>query len=230
MSRVESAGELPAAWRAASPLDPSCSRSAGSPAANTPSGCCRASAAGDPHRDAADFYDYQAKYFATTRGTCPSAVGRGEKHLRELALATFAATGAAGWGRVDFVMDEAGSPPARDQHRARHDRPLPRADGGARARHRFRRARVAGPRDQLHAYGGERVIWAKPKKKVNRRKDGEGGSASRPVLARLAIGAAVLAVLAIAGVVTLGALDQHISQVAVTGRFQRVSPVEVEQA
>ena len=51
-----------------------------------------------------------------------------------------------------------------------------------------------------------------------------------PVLARFAIVAAVLAVLGIAGVLTLGALDQHISQVAVTGRFQRVSPVEVEQA
>ena len=28
--------------------------------------------------------------------------------MRQAALATFAATGAAGWGRVDFVMDESG--------------------------------------------------------------------------------------------------------------------------
>ena len=76
------------------------------------------------------------------------------------------------------------------------------------------------------------MIWGKPQtKKVNRRKDGEGSMrVPGPVLARFAIAAAALAVLAIAGVLTLGALDQHISQVAVTGRFQRVSPVEVEQA
>ena len=36
--------------------------------------------------------------------------------------------------------------------------------------------------------------------------------------------------LAIAATLTLGALDQNITQVSVTGRFQRVSPVEVEQA
>ena len=39
-----------------------------------------------------------------------------------------------------------------------------------------------------------------------------------------------VAVLAIAATLTLGALDQNITQVSVTGRFQRVSPVEVEQA
>jgi len=76
------------------------------------------------------------------------------------------------------------------------------------------------------------VIWGKPQnKKVNRRKDSEGRlRLSGPVVTRVAIAAAVLAVLAVAGVLTLGALDQNISQVAVTGRFQRVSPVEVEQA
>ena len=40
----------------------------------------------------------------------------------------------------------------------------------------------------------------------------------------------MLAVLGIAITLALGALDQNITQVAVTGRFQRVSPVEVEQA
>ena len=65
------------------------------------------------------------------------------------------------------------------------------------------------------------MIWGKPQnKKVNRRKDSEARlRVPGPVVARVAIGAAALAALAIAGVLTLGALDQHISQVAVTGRF-----------
>lgn len=76
------------------------------------------------------------------------------------------------------------------------------------------------------------MIWGKPQnKKVNRRKDGEGMlRVYRAFLARAAIGAAVLAVLGIAGFLLVGALDQNISQVYVTGRFQRVSPGEVEQA
>ena len=72
------------------------------------------------------------------------------------------------------------------------------------------------------------MMWGRPK---NRRK---GGGPRFPVsgamLARAGIGAAVLAVLAIAITLTVGALDQNITQVAVTGRFQRVSPIEVEPA
>jgi cell division protein FtsQ len=71
-------------------------------------------------------------------------------------------------------------------------------------------------------------MWGKPK---NRRKGGEARlKVSGPLLAKLGLGAAVLVVLAIAGTLTVGALDQGIAQVSVTGRFQRVSPVEVEQA
>jgi D-alanine-D-alanine ligase len=56
------------------------------------------------------FYDYQAKYFADdTRYLIPCGLAEpAEAALKRMALATFAATGASGWGRVDFVMDEAG--------------------------------------------------------------------------------------------------------------------------
>jgi D-alanine-D-alanine ligase len=58
------------------------------------------------------FYDYQAKYFAEdTRYLIPSGLAAAaESGLQQAALATFAATGAAGWGRVDFVAGEDGVP------------------------------------------------------------------------------------------------------------------------
>jgi len=60
----------------------------------------------------ATFYDYQAKYFRNdTQYFCPSGLSvEAEKHLANLALATFNAVGAEGWGRVDFMMDKAGKP------------------------------------------------------------------------------------------------------------------------
>jgi len=58
------------------------------------------------------FYDYEAKYFRDdTRYFCPSGLSSpAEAHLASLALAAFDAAGAAGWGRVDFMMDGAGRP------------------------------------------------------------------------------------------------------------------------
>jgi D-alanine-D-alanine ligase len=60
----------------------------------------------------ATFYDYQAKYFRNdTKYFCPSGLSiEAEKHLANLALATFNAVGADGWGRADFMMDKAGKP------------------------------------------------------------------------------------------------------------------------
>ena len=60
----------------------------------------------------ATFYDYEAKYFRNdTKYFCPSGLStEAEKHLANLALATFNAVGADGWGRVDFMMDKAGKP------------------------------------------------------------------------------------------------------------------------
>jgi len=60
----------------------------------------------------ATFYDYQAKYFRNdTKYFCPSGLSaEAEKHLASLSLATFAAVGAEGWGRADFMMDKTGRP------------------------------------------------------------------------------------------------------------------------
>ena len=60
----------------------------------------------------ATFYDYQAKYFRNdTKYSCPSGLsGEAEKHLASLALSTFEAVGAEGWGRADFMMDKTGRP------------------------------------------------------------------------------------------------------------------------
>jgi cell division protein FtsQ len=72
------------------------------------------------------------------------------------------------------------------------------------------------------------VVWSKPK---NRRKnEGPRFRVNGPLLARLGLAAIAIGALAIAATLTLGALDQNITQVSVTGRFQRVSPGEVEQA
>ena len=56
------------------------------------------------------FYDYQAKYIEdTTRYHCPCGLSDAEEQrLRTMALDAFTAVGAAGWGRVDFLIDRSG--------------------------------------------------------------------------------------------------------------------------
>lgn len=58
------------------------------------------------------FYDYDAKYFRDdTRYHCPCGLSaEAERHLAALARGAFAAVGAEGWGRVDFMMDASGRP------------------------------------------------------------------------------------------------------------------------
>ncbi|NNF50912.1 MAG: D-alanine--D-alanine ligase [Gammaproteobacteria bacterium] len=53
------------------------------------------------------FYDYQAKYFSDdTRYFCPSGLSEPrEDALGALAMRAFRAVDAAGWGRVDFLLD-----------------------------------------------------------------------------------------------------------------------------
>jgi D-alanine-D-alanine ligase len=55
---------------------------------------------------AKSFYDYQAKYFSDeTRYVCPCGLDDEiEMAYREKALTAFRAVGAAGWGRVDFML------------------------------------------------------------------------------------------------------------------------------
>ncbi len=58
------------------------------------------------------FYDYAAKYEAdTTRYLIPCGLSATqEAELRAMSLAAFAAVGATGWGRVDFMLDADGHP------------------------------------------------------------------------------------------------------------------------
>jgi D-alanine-D-alanine ligase len=60
-------------------------------------------------KPATEFYDYQAKYFRDdTQYFCPSGLdARAEAELQAAALAAFRVTDCYGWGRVDFMRDEA---------------------------------------------------------------------------------------------------------------------------
>jgi D-alanine-D-alanine ligase len=60
---------------------------------------------------ATEFYDYEAKYLRDdTQYRCPCGLSE-EKELliRQQALEAFRILGGRGWGRVDFLMDEAGN-------------------------------------------------------------------------------------------------------------------------
>lgn len=59
-----------------------------------------------------EFYDYEAKYESDdTRYFCPCGLPEEqEERLRETALRAYDLLGVAGWGRVDFLLDEAGEP------------------------------------------------------------------------------------------------------------------------
>lgn len=59
-----------------------------------------------------DFYDYTAKYHDNqTAYLCPCGLSATvEQHLQNLAYQAFQALGATGWGRVDFICDQAGNP------------------------------------------------------------------------------------------------------------------------
>ncbi|WP_028536716.1 D-alanine--D-alanine ligase [Paludibacterium yongneupense] len=61
---------------------------------------------------ATEFYDYQAKYFRDdTVYRCPSDLSKeAEDEMRRLALVGFNVLGGTGWGRVDFLVDDAGKP------------------------------------------------------------------------------------------------------------------------
>ena len=58
------------------------------------------------------FYDYDAKYCATTtQYHCPCGLTNDqEQTLQQLALLAYRTVGAAGWGRVDLFLDESANP------------------------------------------------------------------------------------------------------------------------
>jgi D-alanine-D-alanine ligase len=113
MSRVESAADLPGAWRAAAALDPVVIAERWISGREFTVAILQGEAlpaiAIETPRS---FYDYQAKYFAEdTRYLIPCGLPAAqESTMQQAALATFAATGAGGWGRVDFVMGAEGTP------------------------------------------------------------------------------------------------------------------------
>lgn len=57
-----------------------------------------------------EFYDYEAKYLRNdTRYLCPSGLSATQEiSMQNLAKHSFDLIGGRGWGRVDFLMDEAG--------------------------------------------------------------------------------------------------------------------------
>jgi D-alanine-D-alanine ligase len=57
------------------------------------------------------FYDYEAKYFTDdTRYICPSGLPpEQERSIQQQALAAFDLIGCSGWGRVDVMLDDAGT-------------------------------------------------------------------------------------------------------------------------
>jgi len=59
-----------------------------------------------------EFYDYEAKYLRDDTGyRCPCGLApEQESAMQHIAKLAFALIGGQGWGRVDFLMDEAGKP------------------------------------------------------------------------------------------------------------------------
>jgi len=113
MTRVARAAELPAAYAAARQLEPLVFAEAWLPGKEYTVSILQGEALPSIRIETPRvFYDYEAKYFSDeTRYYCPAGLSApAEAHLASLALAAFEATGASGWGRVDFVMDAAARP------------------------------------------------------------------------------------------------------------------------
>jgi D-alanine-D-alanine ligase len=113
MTRVETAGELPAAWRAATQHEPVAFAepwiTGGEYTVAILQGAALPSIRIETPRA---FYDYEAKYFRDdTRYFCPSGLAApAEQQLAQAALAAFEVCGAEGWGRADFMMNQHGTP------------------------------------------------------------------------------------------------------------------------
>jgi D-alanine-D-alanine ligase len=113
MTKVERADDLPAAYQAAAALEPSVFAEPWITGKEYTVAVLQGRALPSIRIETPQkFYDYQAKYFRDdTRYFCPSGLSnQAEQHLANLALAAFAAIGASGWGRADFMSDETGRP------------------------------------------------------------------------------------------------------------------------
>jgi D-alanine-D-alanine ligase len=113
MARVQTAQELPEAWSNALRVDPVVFAepwiTGGEYTVSILQGQALPSIRIETPRA---FYDYEAKYLRNdTNYFCPSGLSiQAEQHLAKLALASFEACGAEGWGRADFMMDKTGRP------------------------------------------------------------------------------------------------------------------------
>jgi len=113
ISKVESAAELPAAYEAAALHEPTVFAEPWLTGGEYTVGILKDQALPSIRIETPKtFYDYEAKYFRDdTRYFCPSGLStEAERHLGHVALAAFAACGASGWGRVDFMMDSTHRP------------------------------------------------------------------------------------------------------------------------
>jgi D-alanine-D-alanine ligase len=113
MSKVERAEDLPAAYEAAAKTDPVVFAEAWISGGEYTVAILQGKALPSIRIETPrTFYDYEAKYFRDdTKYHCPSGLSApAEQHLANLAVATFDAAGADGWGRVDFMMDPTGRP------------------------------------------------------------------------------------------------------------------------
>jgi D-alanine-D-alanine ligase len=113
MARVERAEDLPEAWKNARRIEASVFAerciSGGEYTVGILQGQALPSIRIETPRT---FYDYEAKYLRDdTRYFCPSGLAAAaEQQLATLALASFDACGAEGWGRADFMLDAGGRP------------------------------------------------------------------------------------------------------------------------
>jgi D-alanine-D-alanine ligase len=111
MTRVATAAELPAAWRAATQHEPVAFAEPWITGAEYTVPILQGMALPSIRIETPNaFYDYEAKYLRDdTRYFCPSGLdAAGERHLAALALGAFEACGAEGWGRADFMADASG--------------------------------------------------------------------------------------------------------------------------
>ena len=113
MSKVNSAEELPEAWRMASTFDDTVIAERWIDGAEYTAAILGRDVLPLIRLETPlEFYDYEAKYSAdSTRYRCPCGLDTVvEAELQALALKAFDCTGASGWGRVDFMLDEEQNP------------------------------------------------------------------------------------------------------------------------
>jgi D-alanine-D-alanine ligase len=111
ISKVETGGELRAAWQLARRYDEEVFSEQWIPGREFTAGILGSEALPLIRLETPNtFYDYDAKYQAkTTRDLSPCGLEAArEQALQTQAVAAFRAVGAGGWGRVDFMLDESG--------------------------------------------------------------------------------------------------------------------------